>query len=115
MSESQCCSNVTNCSAAGYKSPTDAINAPKETVVFLPCVRPGRADYLAVVDVDPASPTYSSMHALFNLQICFSCLSLYCNQFIGLHSYLFICVYVALSTSFSFSRRDLPHSRGQRG
>lgn len=55
--EHSCC-----CSTSGYKSPKDAINGPKEKVVFLPCIIPEKVDYLASVDVDPSSPTYSRMY-----------------------------------------------------
>ena len=40
----------------------DAFNYGKrEKIVYLPCIVPGkdRPDYLATVDVDPESPTYS--------------------------------------------------------
>lgn len=55
------------CSGPGYKSPKDAmLNGPKEKIVYLPCITPpqfkkSHADYVATVDVDPASPTYSQV------------------------------------------------------
>lgn len=49
----------------GYKSPLDAFkNGKRETVLYTICIQPNpqtknKPDYLAVVDVDPDSPTYS--------------------------------------------------------
>ena len=45
----------------------EATKGPREVLVYLPCVVPdhSRPDYLATVDVDPASPSYS--------QVCFHC------------------------------------------
>ena len=49
----------------GYRTPAEAYrNAPRETLVYIPCVGPkdsGRADYLATVDVDPASAAYGTV------------------------------------------------------
>ena len=51
----------------GYKSPLDAMrNGPREKLVYIPCIQPlaqetHRQDYLATVDVDPGSPTYSKV------------------------------------------------------
>ena len=49
----------------GYASPLDAMKGPREHIVYLPCIRtsPGvdKPDYLATVDVDPRSPTYSKV------------------------------------------------------
>merc|ERR1711971_577018 len=48
----------------GYATPRDAFNYGKrEKIVYLPCIVPGkdRPDYLATVDVDPESPTYSQV------------------------------------------------------
>lgn len=49
----------------GYASPLDAMKGPREQIVYLPCIRtsPGvdKPDYLATVDVDPRSPTYSKV------------------------------------------------------
>ncbi|MCJ8728208.1 hypothetical protein PDJAM_G00001740 [Pangasius djambal] len=46
----------------GYKSPLDAMNGPREEIVYLPCIYRNteiqKPDYLATVDVDPKSPTY---------------------------------------------------------
>ncbi|MCA9100487.1 MAG: selenium-binding family protein [Planctomycetales bacterium] len=48
-----------------YASPAEAMNSPSEKLAFLPAIHVGtkvdRPDYLAVVDVDPMSPTYSSV------------------------------------------------------
>ena len=42
------------------------MKGPKEQIVYLPCIRtsPGvdKPDYLATVDVDPRSPTYSKVN-----------------------------------------------------
>ncbi len=49
--------------ARSYASPREAIDAPRESLVYVPAVRVGTVvqepDYLATVDVDPNSPTYS--------------------------------------------------------
>jgi len=51
----------------GYKSPLDAMrNGPREKLLYIPCIQPlaqetHRSDYLATVDVDPESPTYSKV------------------------------------------------------
>jgi len=46
-----------------YASPAEAMRAPRETLAFLPAIYVGtktdKPDYLAVVDVDPKSSTYS--------------------------------------------------------
>ncbi|XP_012942235.1 methanethiol oxidase [Aplysia californica] len=55
------------CTGPGYPSPREAmLNGPREKIVYLPCITPPqfkktRADYLATVDVDPTSPTYSKV------------------------------------------------------
>ncbi|NP_001087138.1 methanethiol oxidase [Xenopus laevis] len=49
----------------GYKSPLDAMKGPREEIVYLPCIYRStginKPDYLATVDVDPKSPTYSQV------------------------------------------------------
>merc|ERR1712050_464108 len=51
----------------GYASPKDAMKlGPREKICYLPCIRRGTTtehlpDYLATVDVDPNSPTYSQV------------------------------------------------------
>merc|ERR1712001_13344 len=48
----------------GYATPRDAFTtSTREKIVYLPCIVPDkdRPDYLATVDVDPASPTYSQV------------------------------------------------------
>merc|ERR1711971_594959 len=48
----------------GYATPRDAFNYGKrEKIVYLPCIVPDkdRPNYLATVDVDPESPTYSQV------------------------------------------------------
>ena len=47
----------------------DAFNyGKKEKIVYLPCIVPDkdRPDYLATVDVDPESPTYSQANILLH-------------------------------------------------
>ena len=41
----------------------EATKGPREELVYLPCVVPdhSRPDYLATVDVNPASPSYSQV------------------------------------------------------
>jgi len=40
-------------------------SGPRETLIYVTCVRrnvtPGKPDYLATIDVDPDSPTYSQV------------------------------------------------------
>ena len=47
----------------------EASKGPKETLVYVPAIvaDKSRPDYLATVDVDPSSPTYSQVqnHTLF--------------------------------------------------
>ena len=59
------------CTGPGYKTPRDAmVNGPREKIVYLPCIVPPqfkktKADYLATVDVDPNSPSYSKVSQKF--------------------------------------------------
>ena len=49
----------------GYATPLDAMRGPREQIVYLPCIRNNtgvdKPDYLATVDVNPRSPTYSQV------------------------------------------------------
>lgn len=49
----------------GYGSPQDAMQAPREEIVYVAGLHVGtdvdEPDFLAVVDVDPASETYSEI------------------------------------------------------
>ncbi|KAI4370439.1 hypothetical protein MLD38_018793 [Melastoma candidum] len=50
----------------GYATPLDAMRSgPRETLLYVTCVYSGtgvdKPDYLSTVDVDPNSPTYSSV------------------------------------------------------
>ncbi|PSN38126.1 Selenium-binding protein 1-A [Blattella germanica] len=51
----------------GYKSPLDAMkNGVREKILYVPCIQMNpeetrRPDYLATIDVDPASPTFSQV------------------------------------------------------
>lgn len=51
----------------GYKSPLDAYeNGKPEKILYTICIQPNPkitngSDYLAVIDVDPDSPTYSKV------------------------------------------------------
>ncbi|XP_021749258.1 selenium-binding protein 1-like [Chenopodium quinoa] len=54
----------------GYASPLEAMAGPKESLLYVTCVYTGtgreKPDYLATVDVNPNSPTYSKViHRLF--------------------------------------------------
>ncbi|KAF9606196.1 hypothetical protein IFM89_023651 [Coptis chinensis] len=55
-----CCKN-----GPGYATPLDAMSGPKEALLYVTCVYSGtgreKPDYLATVDVDPNSPTYSKV------------------------------------------------------
>jgi methanethiol oxidase len=50
------------CCGLTYASPGAAMRAPRETLAYVPCIYAGtgieKPDYLATVDVDPASETY---------------------------------------------------------
>ncbi|KYO19684.1 phosphatidylinositol 4-kinase beta [Alligator mississippiensis] len=49
----------------GYKTPLDAMKGPKEEIVYLPCIYRNtgidKPDYLATVDVNPKSASYSQV------------------------------------------------------
>ncbi|XP_043694857.1 selenium-binding protein 1-like [Telopea speciosissima] len=49
----------------GYLTPIDAMSGPKEALMYLACIYSGtgieKPDYLATVDVEPNSPTYSKV------------------------------------------------------
>ncbi|XP_060676698.1 methanethiol oxidase [Hemiscyllium ocellatum] len=49
----------------GYRSPREAMQGAKEEIVYVPCIYRNTAvckpDYLATIDVDPKSPTYSQV------------------------------------------------------
>lgn len=49
----------------GYASPREAVRGPRESLLFVTALCPGsdRPDYLAVVDVDPKSKSFSSVIA----------------------------------------------------
>jgi len=47
----------------GYRSPLEAMEGPKESLLYVTCIQPngkrdGKPDYLATVDVDPQSDQY---------------------------------------------------------
>ncbi|KAI3915486.1 hypothetical protein MKW92_030268 [Papaver armeniacum] len=56
-----CCSKK----GPGYATPMEAISGPKESLIYVTCVYSGtgieKPDYLATIDVDPSSPTYSKV------------------------------------------------------
>lgn len=60
-----CCTNIKK--GPGYSSPLEAMKGPREALIYVTCVYNGsnpentRPDYLATVDVDPTSPTYSQV------------------------------------------------------
>jgi len=53
------------CCGPGYSSPAEAIKAPREKLLYTIAIYTGtgiqKPDYLATVDVDPDSPTYSEV------------------------------------------------------
>ena len=55
------------CCDRTYASPADAMKAPPETLAYVPAIYVGsdvkKPDYLATVDVDPKSSTYSQVIA----------------------------------------------------
>ena len=54
-----------SCCGPGYASPREAMQGPRETLLYTAALYTGTGveapDYLATVDVDPSSPTYSSV------------------------------------------------------
>lgn len=59
--ENQCCIGV----GPGYASPIEAMRGPREALLYVTAIYTGtgrgKPDYLATVDVDPTSPTYSKV------------------------------------------------------
>jgi selenium-binding protein 1 len=57
--------NGSCCAGPGYASPQEAIKAPREKIVYTVCIYTGtgieKPDYLATIDVDETSPTYSQV------------------------------------------------------
>ena len=53
------------CCGPGYASPADAMKAPKEKLLYTLAIYTGtgiqKPDYLATIDNDPDSPTYSQV------------------------------------------------------
>ena len=53
------------CCGPGYASPNDAIAAPTEKLLYTVALYTGtgiqKPDYLATIDADPESPTYSQV------------------------------------------------------
>ncbi|KAJ6370185.1 hypothetical protein OIU76_028457 [Salix suchowensis] len=49
----------------GYATPLEAMSGPRESLIYVTCVYSGtgieKPDYLATVDIDPNSPTYSKV------------------------------------------------------
>lgn len=56
-----------SCTGPGYASPLDAMkNGPRENLMYIPCICANtpskeKADYVATIDMDPMSPTYSQV------------------------------------------------------
>jgi selenium-binding protein 1 len=57
--------NSSCCAGPGYASPQDAINSPREKIVYTICIYTGtgieKPDYLATIDVDEQSSTYGQV------------------------------------------------------
>ena len=56
---------MSTCCGPGYASPTEAIRAPREKLLYTVAIYTGtgiqKPDYLATIDADPASATYSKV------------------------------------------------------
>jgi len=56
---------MNDCCGPGYSSPQEAIEAFRENLLYTVAIYTGtgiqKPDYLATVDVDPESPTYSQV------------------------------------------------------
>src|SRR6476661_348549 len=54
-----------HCSGPGYASPAEAMKAPREKLLYTVALYIGtgiqKPDYLATIDADPQSPTYSQV------------------------------------------------------
>lgn len=55
------------CHGPGYRTPLEAMrNGPREKLIYAVAVQPNlqepHGDYLATIDVDPESPTYSQVN-----------------------------------------------------
>ncbi|KAK8490344.1 hypothetical protein V6N13_009016 [Hibiscus sabdariffa] len=64
--ETGCCKRA----GPGYATPLEAMSGPREAILYVNCIYNGtgrnKPDFLATVDVDPNSPTYSKViHRLF--------------------------------------------------
>src|SRR5262245_35016005 len=48
-----------------FATPKEAINSPRETLAYIPCIRAGtpinKPDYLATIDLAPTSKTYGQV------------------------------------------------------
>ncbi|XVF65358.1 hypothetical protein PTKIN_Ptkin09bG0241900 [Pterospermum kingtungense] len=59
--QTKCCKT----SGLGYGTPLEAMSGPREALIYVTCLFTGtgreKPDYLATVDVDPNSPTYSNV------------------------------------------------------
>lgn len=70
----------------GYKSPLDAYNNSKqETILYTVCIQPNpetknKPDYLATIDVDPCSATYSQVTINFYFLILVPTINIMSNQ-----------------------------------
>ena len=57
--------NGNECCGPGYASPQEAMQAPRETLLYTVALYTGTGieapDYIATIDVDPSSPTYSQV------------------------------------------------------
>eukprot|EP01025_Chloroclados_australasicus_P027976 TRINITY_DN2769_c0_g1_i1.p1 TRINITY_DN2769_c0_g1~~TRINITY_DN2769_c0_g1_i1.p1 ORF type:complete len:475 (-),score=66.07 TRINITY_DN2769_c0_g1_i1:402-1826(-) len=55
--------SVSNGLGPGYASPEEAMQGPREKIVYVPCIVPdcSRPDYLTTIDVDPESETYGTI------------------------------------------------------
>ena len=86
----------------GYASPAEAMRAPREQIIYMPCIRcntdsDAKPDYLATVDVDPKSPTYSQVchiffcNSLYDMPMrkCIGSALLWCSTSF-LHTYMYI-------------------------
>ena len=54
---------ISECCGPGYASPAEAMKAPREKLLYTVALYIGtgiqKPDYLATIDADPESPTYS--------------------------------------------------------
>ena len=78
------------CCGPGYASPSEAIKAPREKLLYAIAIYTGtgiqKPDYLATIDADPKSPTYSTVISRLEMLV----LAMNCIIWAGMRVHLVI-------------------------